>query len=169
MILISCSSSKTRVVQLEYQQNDCKIEKLTRVYLNDSIFIEHTQSNETHRIDTFKTVGNSWFVKKCGKFQLYFDVSGFRNKDTIYQLDNTCQPILKLIPQKEDTVDNKVLFKFKVEDQHYNYFAPTVWFDPGLGIVKVISKTGDCDESNLKIISDDFLDSNALNKLGLKK
>jgi len=174
IILLSCVSTKTRVVKLEYQKDGCKEERLTRVYLNDSIFVEYFQfdlssTGKVSRIDTFKIINQNWFIKKCGEFKIYFSVDKFRDRDTIYEFGSSCRrPLLKLIPQKEDTIDGKILFKFKVEERHYNYFAPIIWFDPDVGTVKNISKSAKCEESYLKIISDEFLDKNALNNLGIK-
>lgn len=173
-LLISCKTMKTRVLQLEYKGKNCIDEKITRVYMNDSIFVDYTteilSSNETViKTDTFKSINDSlWYVKRCGTFKLYFDIQGFSRKDTIFLYDENCHSILRRIPEEEMLVNGQTLFKYRVEEQHYNYFAPTVWFDTKLGIVKVKSKTVECEESDLKIVSDRYLNKNALSKLRAK-
>lgn len=170
IICFSCTTNRTRVIKFEYTGKNCLEENIIRIYLNDSIFINYSNtvlsSNESvNRIDTFKVVNGKWYIKKCGIFKIYFDLSGFEKGDTIFLYDNDCNAFLKRIPQKKTIVNNKPLFEYKVEEQHYNYFAPSIWFDPDYGVVKIEAPTSNCEIKNLKIVSDELLNQKEIKRL----
>ncbi|GJM34081.1 MAG: hypothetical protein DHS20C18_30820 [Saprospiraceae bacterium] len=161
---------KTKVVKLEYYGKKCFEENLIRVYLNDSVFVEYTNvilspEKISKRIDTFKIIDKKWYVKKCETFKMYFDPLSFERKDTIHLYDKNCRIVLNRIPQKKSFAKSNYLYEFKVEEQHFNYFAPIVWFDPEVGIVKIVSPTLPCEEKHLRVISEELLNKRALKRL----
>lgn len=143
---------------MEFFGEGCDSVSISRHYLNDSIFIDITKTtiisnnNIFERNDTFKVVNKKWYLKNCNKFRLYFDPIGFKNGDTTFVYNKRCQIVLKRIPLEIDVIDNKELFKMRVETQHYNYFTPTVWFDPEIGIVRILSKASKCEDKILKVV-----------------
>ena len=74
-------------------------------------------------------------------------------KDTTFIHNQNCKAILKKIPIGTEIVNGKKLYKMKVETQHYNYFAPTVWFDPDIGAVRILSKSSKCEDRALKVLN----------------
>lgn len=173
-IFFSCQVNQVRVIDLEYHHTNCEIEKITRVYLNDSILLDYSWSNDTLkqdgkalRIDTFKVVNHKWYLKRCGEYSIYFDRELFKSRDTIFINDRDCSPILGLVPLSIEDINGKALYQFQVIEPHYNFFAPKIWFDPDFGITRIISKASRCEESKLEIISNRLVKKKFAKELGI--
>lgn len=169
-LLCSCFSTKrTKVVNLEYVGTNCIEKKLSRIYLNDSVFVQYASviypsEEKSITIDTFKVVGSTWYIRSRGKYELYFDSQAFERGDTIFlNFDNTTI-VFKHIPVKKIIEDNMTLYEFKFEEQHYNYFAPRVLFSPKLGIVKY-TPTFECEVQYLNLLGTEFLKRRDLERL----
>lgn len=167
----SCFSTKrTKVVNLEYVGANCIEKKLSRIYLNDSIFVQYTSiifplEEKSITVDTFKVVDFKWYSKNHGKYKLYFDSQAFERGDTIFSNVDNSNIVFKQIPVKKIVENNTTLYEFKVEEQHYNYFAPRFLFSPKLGIVKIYRPTLECEVQYLQSLGNEFLKRRDLEKL----
>lgn len=153
---------KHLLVEVETKGEQCMPESIYRYFFNDSSFVQIsvfqlTDDTYSSRLDTFKIINGDWFYKNQGQFYDYFSKSGFFNGDTILLRNDEGRVYLKQIPLTTDSIASKLMFVFKVESIHYNYFPPKVWFDPNYGTVRIITPTLNCEKREYEIVNEQLL------------
>ncbi len=169
--LLSCASN-SRVVQLNYMGENCYPESLIRVYTNDSVFLEYRLKksglgNVYRKVDTFKVVEDNWYRKNCDKFNLFFSPESFEKGDTIVNKGYYCSNVIfKYIPIRKIIINNRLLYEYRMQGQHYDYFAPTILFDPFIGKVSIKFPTSfGCAQQELFLESDEYLSRQKIRQL----
>jgi hypothetical protein len=153
LLFQSCQTK--RIIYLEYSGDRCLHHTVDRYYLNDSVFIDrHTYSTENKIIstlvDTFKVIDQVWYHWECNAFFKYFDKNDFLKKNV--QNPHCVKNPNTLEPRQVDTLQSKMVYRFSIIGQQYNYFAPEMYFDPEIGTVKMVNPSGRCENEELVLI-----------------
>lgn len=151
--LHSCQNA--RIVYLEYSGDRCLHHTVDRYYLSDSVFVDyHTYSTEKEILstlaDTFKIVDNVWYHRECNAYYKYFDKKDFLKKNI---RNPRCDKNLNILePRQVDTIGGKIIYRMAIIEEQYNYFAPEIYFDPGVGTIKIVNPSGRCEKEELILI-----------------
>lgn len=150
----SMAQARTEKYLIEYDH--CGAIGFTREWLNDSTFIEKTNTDRFN--DTFLVRKPGLYYIRKGEMHKFLSSQSFLNGDTIilYGFEYIKSTDLLLIadvyiPLRKDTLSGIEVLVYKIRGRHADIYYDEVYFDPG-SLLIIRYKTSECGEGVVKRI-----------------